>query len=278
MAYLLLAVISSALVSIFMRLSTDHIKGKVSMIAVNYLMCLGIALGLTGPAALVPQTEGLGITLALSAVNGVLYLGSFMLLQINAQKNGVVLSAIFMKLGLLVPITLSVLFFGEVPQMLQIAGFVLAVLAIVMINMGSGAQNVQFKTGLVLLLLGGGMADGMLKVFEQFGPAELSSQFLLYTFAVAFVLCTILMFARKERPGIKELLFGLLIGVPNYFSADFLLRSLASVPAVIAYPSFSVATILVVTLAGVLFFKEKLTKRQWIAVGVILVALVLLNI
>ena len=92
------------------------------------------------------------------------------------------------------------------------------------------------------------------------------------------VLCLALMLYKKQRPGRYELLFGVLIGVPNFFSARFLLRALGSLPAVIVYPTFSVATILVVTLAGVVFFGEKLTRRQWLALGAILAALVLLNI
>ena len=46
----------------------------------------------------------------------------------------------------------------------------------------------------------------------------------------------------------------------------------------VVYPTFSVATILVVTLAGVVFFKERLSPRRWAALAIILAALVLLNI
>ena len=46
----------------------------------------------------------------------------------------------------------------------------------------------------------------------------------------------------------------------------------------IVYPVYSVATILTVTVTGVLVFREKLDRKQWLALGMILVALVLLNI
>ena len=82
----------------------------------------------------------------------------------------------------------------------------------------------------------------------------------------------------KERPGKAEFLYGALIGIPNFFSSKFLIAALKDVPAVIAYPTYSVATILIVTLAGVFIFKETLSKRQWYALIAILVALVLLNI
>ena len=66
--------------------------------------------------------------------------------------------------------------------------------------------------------------------------------------------------------------------MPNYFSARFLLLSLSQVPAVVAYPTYSVATIVLITVVGMLAFGERLTRRQKLAMGVILVALVLLNL
>ena len=74
------------------------------------------------------------------------------------------------------------------------------------------------------------------------------------------------------------MLFGALLGIPNFFSTKFLLMALGDLPAVIVYPTFSAGTILVVTVAGLLLFKEKLGKRQLLAMSVILLALILLNI
>ena len=128
------------------------------------------------------------------------------------------------------------------------------------------------------MLVSGGVCDTLSKVFEQTGSPALAPQFLLYTFGLALTLCILLMLAKKQRIGKTELLFGVMIGVPNYFSAKFLLGALESLDAVIVYPTYSVGTILVITLAGVAFFRERLSKRQWIAVAAILAALVMLNI
>ena len=75
-----------------------------------------------------------------------------------------------------------------------------------------------------------------------------------------------------------EWLFGVLIGLPNYYSCKFLLYSLATVPGVVVYPVYSVATILITTFAGVVVFRERLNKQQWVALGMILLSLVLFNI
>ena len=75
-----------------------------------------------------------------------------------------------------------------------------------------------------------------------------------------------------------DVLCGLAIGVPNYLSARFLLLSLTTLPGVVVYPSFSVGVIVAVTLVGLLCFHEKLNRRKLIALGMILAALVLLNL
>ena len=279
MFYLLLAIASSALVSIIMRLSDRKVTGNIAMLTVNYLMCFLVSAVNMGFGNLFPQSQALPTALAIGCINGALYLGGFVLLQVNIQRNGVVLSSTFMKLGLLVSIAVSVLFFREIPDVVQIIGFVLAVAAILLINFkGNTGDKADFKLGLILLLLVGGMADTMSKVFKELGDPALEPQFLAYTFLVALILCTILMWKKGQKPGRWEILFGLLIGIPNFFCTKFLLGALEEIPAVIVYPVCSVATILTVSLVGVLAFRERLEKRQWIGMGLILVALVLLGL
>lgn len=278
MLFLVFAILSSSAISIIMRISSDKVSGNLSMLAVNYLTCAILGAAYTGFDLAVPETPGSSLTVGLGILNGILYLASFVLFQINTHKNGVVLSAIFMRLGLLIPIVVSVLFFHEIPTWLQIAGFCIAIGAIVLINLKKESSGKGFHVGLIALLFMGGSADAMSKIFETLGTASLSDLFLFYTFAVAFVLCVGLVIGKKERPGFRELLFGVLIGIPNFFSSKFLLGALATLPAVVVYPSFSVATMLIVTLTGVVVFRERLKKFQWLAVGAIIVALILLNI
>jgi multidrug transporter EmrE-like cation transporter len=145
-------------------------------------------------------------------------------------------------------------------------------------NYRPGEGKAGNMAGLLLLLLAGGGGDAMSKVFEELGQSSHSGHFLLYTFLVALALCISLCRIRGEKMEKWEVLFGLLIGIPNFFSAKFLLAALKDIAAVIVYPVYSVATILTVTVTGILLFREKLDKRQWIALAMILVALVMLNI
>ena len=278
MIFLLLAIFSSSMISILMRVSSDKVSANLSMVATNYLVCSMLGAAYAGFELVVPKVPGFSLTIWLGLISGVLYLTSLVLFQINTRRHGIVLSSVFMKLGLLVPIVMSVLFFREMPTASQAAGFCLAVFAIVMINLKSDGRQTGFGIGLIIMLLLSGGADVMAKVFDVFAPGSLSSLYLFYTFATACVLCLGLVLYQKERPGFRELLYGVLIGIPNFFSAKFLLGALTKLPAVVVYPSFSVATMLIVTIVGVAVFRERLSKIQWIALAVIIGALILLNL
>ena len=278
MIFLILAICSSAMVAIMMRVAQPRVNHPTGLLAANYIVCSMMALILSRSELSGLRLAALGFPAGLGIVNGMMYLGSFALMQWNTRHNGVVLSSVFMKLGILVPTVLSVVWFKEMPTAVQIIGFCIALIAIVVINYQKGTKLSRGSWGLLLMLLVGGMGDGMSKVFEVYGDPGFQNLFLFFTFLSALFLCTGLMVSQRERLGWKELGFGVLLGVTNFLSSLFLLRSLAAVPAVIAFPTFSVAVILVVSVAGVFFFRERLSRRQVIGCLLICAALALLNL
>ena len=279
MIYLILAVISSALVSVVMRMSQRFARNNITMLAANYVMCTAAAAILAG--GMIPTGEGAALTMGLGSFCGVLYLLGFVLLQWNIQRNGVVLPATFQKLGVLVPTIAAITVFGETARWTQLLGIAVAIGAILLMQ-GSGARTGEGNTknfaGLIALLMCGGLSDVMSKVFQTWGNADHGNYFLVFTFLIALVLCLALCVVKKQSVTVPDVLCGLALGVPNYMSARFLLWALREVPAVVVYPSFSVGTIIVVTLVGMFCFREQVEKRKLAALGLILGALVLLNV
>ena len=277
MIYLILAIISSALVSVVMRLSQRFARNNMTMLAANYVMCTAAAAFLAG--GMIPTGEGAALTMGLGSFCGVLYLLGFVLLQYNIRRGGVVLPATFQKLGVLVPTIAAITVFGETARWTQLLGIAVAIGTILLMQGRGGDKAANRSTlGLIALLLCGGMSDVMSKVFQTWGNAEHGNYFLVFTFLIALVLCLALCAVKKQSVTLPDVLCGLALGVPNYMSARFLLWALREVPAVVVYPSFSVGTIIVVTLVGVAAFREKVEKRKLIALGLILGALVLLNV
>jgi drug/metabolite transporter (DMT)-like permease len=199
------------------------------------------------------------------------------------KYNGIVLASTFMKLGVLIPTLMAIVVFGEIPTIMQIAGIGLAIIAIIIIHFdnddaqdGTGTKANK-KIWLLVLLMLGGLGDSMSNIFEKLGPDSGKDGFLLLTFFTAFVITVAIVVLGKKKLCTADILFGLLVGVPNYFSARFLLASLGSLDAVIVYPTFSVGTMVVVTVVGVIAFHEKISKQKGIALGLIAVAIALLN-
>lgn len=281
MIYLLLSIFCSAMIAIVMRLGQDKVSSKLCMIATNYFTCLVLSWGMMGFGTPFPEEAGLRATLGMGTFNGFFYMLALILNQYNISRNGVVLPSVFSKMGgLLIPLLVSICIFKESPTVFQFIGFVLSIISVIVLNYrkeenGSGGT---FMLSLFALLIAEGCAGIMSKVFNEIGNEALAAHFLLYTFVTAFLFCALVILAKKERPGIQELIYGMMIGIPNFMGARFVLRALETVPAVIVYPARSVGTIVVIMLFGTMLFKERLGKQQLAAMFVILVSLVLLNI
>lgn len=280
MLYLILAILSSTLVSVFMRLSERRIRSTMVMFMANYAVCALIALGYLTRGNLLPRVGGGLYALLLGAMGGGVFLGSFALLRLNIQKNGLVLSSVFMKLGVLVPILIAVCFFRERPGFAQILGFLIAIAAILVINLepGSGMPFCAGSLWLIVLLLAGGFTDSLVNIYDKTGAAQWREHFLLMIFVSACIICIVWIAIKKEPVQLTDLLFGGLIGIPNYFSTRLLMLSLGSIKAVVAYPVYNIGAIALITLAGVFAFRERLNLRKSVGIGLILAALILLNL
>lgn len=277
MLHLCLAILSSALVTVLMRLGSGGDSARKPLLAVNYLTCTAVSAAFLR-GGLIPRGSGAAFALGLGLLGGALYLGAFLLLQRNVRESGVTLSSAFMKLGVIVPTALGVTLFRERLTMARAGGILLTLAAIALLSGGSTQKKGSARLpALALLMLCGGMADGLSKFYNAWGDPALEGHFLTFVFGFALLLCAGLCVREGQRPRGRDWLFGALLGVPNYFSSRFLLRALGTVPASVAYPVFSCGTILLTALVGRLAFGERPGRRQLAALAVVLVALVLLN-
>ncbi len=281
MIYLILAIASSALISIMMRASEKYVKNEMAMFMANYGICMMLSLAFVKDMS---QVSGFMakpdvLTLILGVSSGVMYLVNFLYYKYNMKQNGIVMSATFMKLGVLVPTIMAVVVFREVPKWTQVIGIFVAIAAIVLINFEKNSfSKSKHMIGLLFLLLLSGFTDSMSNIFEEMGDAGMKDVYLFVTFGTAFMITIGMICFGKMKIGIKELIFGACIGVPNYLSSRFLLLALEDVEAVLVYPTYSVSTMIVIMIAGIVIFRERLSKKNICALGMILASITLLNI
>ena len=287
MIYLALAVLCSTAVNVTMRLGEKHIRNSFVTFMANYAVCAFTAfLFMGGQTPFAPQ-EGMRFAILLGLVSGGLYLASLTLLKVNISKSGVMLASVFMKLGVLVPALMAIFVFREKPTALQLLGFALAVaaIAVIYIEPQKGRPEGEKRTGgaplallLLLLLIVSGLTESMANIYDKLGREQVKDHFLFCNFLTAFVLSGLVALIRREPVSWKDPVFGVLIGVPNYFCTRFLLLSLVRLPAVVVYPIYKIGAIVLISLFGLLLFRERLGKRKLIGFIMILAALVCLNL
>lgn len=274
MINLLLAILCTVSISFLMRLSEKYIHHQLGMFLFNYFICLFFSFLLIKGKM---EFHDLRV-FPIGILTGILFLVNFVFYKRNMVVNGIVLSSTFMKLGVIIPILMAIFIFHEKPEFNQVLGIVLSVLAILLINYEKDSMTKgNNKIYLILLLLLSGFADGMMNIYDKIGILASNDFYLLITFFSAFLITLGMIIMNQIQIKKIDLLFGAIIGIPNYLSSRFLLLALSQIPAVLVYPIYSVAAIVVTTVIGLCFFKEKLSMKKITSIGLILIALVLLN-
>lgn len=281
--YLILTILCSSSITLLFRFTEKKDLNKYGMLCTNYIICIASSLYFTGyNSNVIPSGHDGMKALGFGIINGFIYLAGLVLNQRNVKTNGPIMTATFSRLGLLIPITGSIIFLGERPGVIKISGMLLAVFAIIFVSSGNGkeesaSKGFKEKSWLIIMLVVSGASGLLTKIFQHTGNGQWDNQFLLYTFTIAFILCTLLLIKSGKRIRFTDILYGIALGLPNYMSCRFELKALNQVPAFIVFPSESICTILVVSLFSMVIFKEKITKKQVISILIIMAALVLLN-
>ncbi|MBR0136692.1 MAG: hypothetical protein IJM18_10850 [Clostridia bacterium] len=288
MLYLIASVLTSSSVSIFMRISEKHVKNNFAMFMANYFVCAAIAASflLASGKTVAPGMPGMTFAILLGAFGGLLYLSAFILLKFNIGKNGVMLSSVFMKLGVLVPTLMAIIIFREAPTYLQIIGMAIAVAAIVVIYFdpgsdGNGLSSKKSKASLLFLLallLLSGLVESLANIYNKLGNESLKDLYMVCVFSSAMLISLVFVLIKRQPICFADIAFGILIGIPNYFSTRFLLKALETVPAFVTYPVYNIGAIILIGIAGILIFKEKASTRKYIGFAMIIAALILLNV
>ena len=135
MGYLILGFSCSALVSIVLKASGNLDHDRYGMLTVNYMACL-IPFIISQIGRDLPAMDlDFGICIAAAAANSLLYIAGMVMNQINARRSGAILQSAFARLGVMVPVLISIIAFGERPTAMQTIAIALVLIAFCIIGM-----------------------------------------------------------------------------------------------------------------------------------------------
>lgn len=133
---------------------------------------------------------------------------------------------------------------------------------------------------MLIILLANGMSSFGLKVLAAWGlPAAIKFPYLTIWYAAGLFCFGIPLLLRKERGGLKEARWGALIALLSIGGQLAMADALnAGIPGNVVFPVTIGGSILVVAVAGQLFFSEKLSVLSWTGVAIGFLSVVLLSV
>ncbi len=268
---------------LFEKYRVDSFKAIVFNYITAFLLAYMMSNGTVVSALVMAEWRWLALLL------GLIFIVSFNIMARSSQEAGVAISSVANKMSFVGPILFGIFILGEHYSILQNLGVVLAIVAVIL-SSGLGSQKLESKKlKLPILLFFAGLAiDIILHIGEtQYIKEGENLLFTGSTFGIAAVLGLIYMIImsvkEKSTPKLRDIVGGILLGIPNFFSIFFFLSALeesekAGWDSSKLFPMANLGIIVVNALVGYFIFKEKLNRINYIGILLALLSIALIII
>ena len=217
---------------------------------------------------------------------GTLFISIFNIYALGIQKIGIATSSVINKMSFVVPVVFSIIFYeNEVFSLSILFGILLALLGIYLSSTNNSSFNFDKKYLWIILIIffGQGIVDIVLNDSKFYIPKDENILFFLILFISATTAGILILFAKKQisHIKIKNLLWGAIFGIPNFFSIFYFLKALQSDyfidKSYLIFPLTSVGIVVTTTFLGVLIYKEILTKRNLIGITIAVISILIIS-
>jgi drug/metabolite transporter (DMT)-like permease len=279
--FILLSSACSVLIAHFLKVTEFKKLSTTRVLTVNYIVASLVAFLSPGGAKIGFDFSQAWPAVTLAVGVGLIFIANFFVYSKSVSKNGVGISVAAMRMSLLIPVLLSTIWYLEVMSWNQWIGFLLVIIALFLLLPNKRSMLREPKSAawlLVLLFLGTGVGDGSLKVFEvEFSSYVSKEQFMGTVFLSATAIGLMAMVIQKEFSfSMKEIGMGILVGIPNLYSAIFLIQALEVMNGAIVYSVVNVLTVLGATTLGKIRWGDIVTPLQWVGIGASILSILLL--
>lgn len=280
---LTLSVLCSSLIFVVFKLFSVYKIETFYAIITNYVVaCLVGFLFYKGEINFIdiPAKPWFWGTLAL----GLLFILVFNLMAATSQKLGVSVASVATKMSLVLPVLFGVFMYKEDLGTIKIIGVLLALAAVYFASIKEKSPTLKSASLLLpfLVFMGSGIIDVSLSYFQKhfIEPIELPLFSASIFGSAAIIGISYLLLNSFKKPiklNMRNVIGGIFLGIPNYFSVYFLLRALQSetLNSASIFTLNNVAVVLFSTLLGILIFKEKISPKNWGGIGLAVISIIL---
>ncbi|AUC81930.1 EamA family transporter [Lacinutrix sp. Bg11-31] len=286
MIYLLLSILASTLIFVIFTLFGKYKINTLQAIVINYFTAF-----ITG---IVSSTETLSVNEVINKdwFYGALFLGFlfitiFNVMALTAQRNGLSVASVASKMSVVIPILFGLYAYNESLSILKTIGILLALFAVYLTSVKAKTGKVSLKNLWlpILLFFGSGTIDTSIKYIETTYVSENGIPIFSATiFAIAGIIGIVIISAEaikgKLKLDLRSVFGGIILGIVNYYSIYMLLKALQvdSFESSNIFTINNVAIVMLSTLIGLAFFKEKLSIKNWSGIAIAILSIVLVTL
>ncbi len=283
MLYLVLSVLFSSGLFVVFKLLDVYKIDTLQAIVINYSIAFSVGFFMSNVAvdtSQIPNQPWFYGALFL----GFLFISIFFVMALTAQRNGLSVASVAGKMSVVIPVVFGIVVYKESVGFVKIIGILLALVAVYLSSAKSDKTPVKFKNLLLplLLFLGSGTIDASLKFIEKnYVPKDTIPLFLATIFGTAFFIGLLSLLIKITKTTVvfsyKSIVGGVFLGIVNYYSMVFLLKALHTkgMESSTLFTINNVAIVIFTTLFALVFFKEKLIKKNWIGIGLAIISILL---
>ncbi len=291
MIYLIIAVLSSTLLGFIMTAFEKYKVDTFQAVVVNYFTCVLTAWVFVGEFPIkagFTELDWFPYAAGISAF----FISGFTIMGLTFQKFGITLTTIMSKMSMILSVLFAIIAYEELVNFSKILGIIVAIGAIILTNLPH--EESVFKKKKVkkifwifpiLVFLVQALIEIVLQYVEQNilnegtsgDPAFVSTLFLLAGL-IGLFFAIIGFLTGKLKFGWQNIIAGVILGIPNYFSIFFLMKALgAGWEGSVVFPIHNVAIIAISSIiGGMIVFKEKYSKLNYLGIVLSMVSIILI--
>lgn len=281
--YLLLSILFSTFINLVFKWFSVFKVNKIQAILVNYLVCFVIGFLLSGNYDIIITFKSDWFKYCL--LLGCLFVAIFFGMALTTEKYGVSVNAVSAKMSVLIPVLFAYIYNAEKLTFQFVLGIVLSLFSIYLITTKNQVTIPRKYIYLpIIVFLGSGLIDTSLKLLELNFSKIVSISTISYSIFLSAFIVGMLFYISKERFNFnnwsrRNIVSGVLLGVPNYFSIYFLLMAIKafSLKSAFVFGINNIGIVLLSTLMSIIIFREKLSLINKIGIAVSILSIILIS-
>ncbi len=286
MIFLLLSILSSTAIFVLFKLFDKYQINTLQAIVVNYITAFFFDIILSKKPFILSETIQSDWFLGAMGL-GFLFIAIFNIMAIVSQRYGVSVASVATKMSLVLPVIFGIFVYHESSGFLKLFGILLALAAVFFVS-AKPKTNIRLKNNLLmpfLVFLGSGVIDTSIKYLETYHVEDDGIPIFSATiFGCAAIIGLFILIFKKLKGNLKNsplsLLGGFLLGIINYASIYYLLKALnhESLESSTIFTINNVAIVMLSGITGLILFKEKLTFKNWMGIGLAILSILLVTL